>query len=50
MFLVTEYTNNYQRQRLISNSSTAILFSRFGFKLGKEKFSLGANAMFPIKI
>jgi hypothetical protein len=42
------YSSNFQRKQIVLSTSGDVLFSRFGFELGKEKFSLGANAMFPI--
>ncbi|MBL0014196.1 MAG: transporter [Flavobacterium sp.] len=42
------YASNYQRNQIVRDTSGDVLFSRFGFELGKEKFSIGANAMIPI--
>lgn len=42
------YENNYQHNQKVRNTSGDVLFSRFGFEIGKDKFSFGANAMLPI--
>ncbi len=42
------YGNNTQYSEKVRKTSGDILFSKFGFELGKEKLSLGANVMLPI--
>ncbi len=42
------YESNYQHQQKVRNTEGAILFGKMGFEIGKDRFSLGANAMLPI--
>lgn len=42
------YTSNHQYSEIVRKSSGDILFGKFGFELGKDKLSFGANAMLPI--
>jgi len=42
------YASNKQWGQLISNTSGDVLFSKMGFEVGRNKLSLGANAMLPI--
>ncbi|NRT13716.1 hypothetical protein HNP99_000041 [Flavobacterium sp. 28A] len=42
------YETNKQYGEKVLNTSGDILFSKFGFEIGKDKLSLGVNAMLPI--
>ena len=42
------YEDNYQHNQKVRNTSGDVLFSKFGFEIGKDKFSLGVNVMLPI--
>lgn len=42
------YGSNTQYSEKVRKTSGDILFSKLGFELGKDKFSLGANVMLPI--
>ena len=42
------YESNKQYGNVLPDTSGAILFSKFGLEAGKDKFSIGINAMFPI--
>jgi hypothetical protein len=42
------YESNYQHSQKLKDTSGAILFGKLGFEVGKDRFSLGANAMLPI--
>ena len=42
------YESNYQYQQKIRNTEGDIMFGKMGFEIGKDRFSLGANAMLPI--
>lgn len=42
------YENNYQYTKRVRDTSGDIVFGKLGFELGKDRFSLGANAMLPI--
>jgi len=42
------YASNFQREQIVRNTSGDVIFGRFGFEMGKERFSIGANAMIPI--
>lgn len=42
------YESNYQQSQKLKDTSGAILFSKLGFEVGKDRFSFGANAMLPI--
>lgn len=42
------YGENKQYGEGVHNTAGDILFSKFGFEIGKDKFSLGVNAMLPI--
>lgn len=42
------YQNNEQHKQIVRDTAGDILFGKFGFEIGKDKFSLGANAMLPI--
>lgn len=42
------YETNKQYGENVLNTVGDILFSKFGFELGKDRFSLGVNAMLPI--
>lgn len=42
------YESNYQHSQKLKDTSGAILFSKLGFEVGKDRFSFGANAMLPI--
>jgi hypothetical protein len=42
------YESNYQHSQKLKDASGAILFSKLGFEVGKDRFSFGANAMLPI--
>ncbi|CAM4080511.1 MULTISPECIES: transporter [Flavobacterium] len=42
------YKDNYQHGQKLRDTAGDIVFSKFGFEIGKDKFSLGANVMLPI--
>lgn len=42
------YGNNRQYGEIVRKTSGDIFFSKLGFEIGKDKFSLGANLMLPI--
>jgi hypothetical protein len=42
------YEDNYQHKQKVRNTSGDIFMGKIGFEIGKDKFSLGANAMIPI--
>ena len=42
------YENNKQHKQIVRNTAGDILFGKFGFEIGKNKFSFGANMMLPI--
>ena len=42
------YASNKQVQQDVIGTKGDILFSKFGLEIGKNKFSLGLNAMLPI--
>ena len=42
------YESNYQQSQKLKDTSGAILFSKLGFEVGKDRFSFGANTMLPI--
>lgn len=42
------YGSNTQYSEKVRKTSGDVLFGKFGFELGKDKFSLGANMMLPI--
>ena len=42
------YTSNKQVKQDVIGTKGDILFSKFGLEVGKDKFSLGINAMLPI--
>lgn len=42
------YQNNEQHKQIVRDTAGDILFGKFGFEIGKDKFSFGANAMLPI--
>ena len=42
------FASNFQRKQMVRNTSGDIVFGRVGFEFGKDRFSLGANAMIPI--
>lgn len=43
------YQTNKQHSLDLPNTAGDILFSKFGIEAGKDKFSIGVNAMLPIK-
>ncbi len=43
------YESNIQRGQKLKNTEGNILFSKIGFEMGKDKFSIGANIMLPIQ-
>ncbi|WP_269685561.1 transporter [Flavobacterium lacustre] len=42
------YESNYQHSQKLKDTSGEILFGKLGFEVGKDRFSIGANAMLPI--
>jgi hypothetical protein len=42
------YASNKQVQQEIPGTKGDIIFSKWGFEIGRNKFSMGVNAMFPI--
>ncbi len=42
------YESNSQHGQTVRNTAGNLLLSKIGFEVGKNKFSLGANAMIPI--
>lgn len=42
------YNSNKQFKQVVSDTKGDLVFGKFGFELGKDKFSLGANLMLPI--
>lgn len=42
------YQSNYQMGQELKNTAGDVFFSKIGFEMGKDKFSLGANIMLPI--
>jgi hypothetical protein len=42
------YESNYQYNKKVRKTSGDIFFAKFGFEVGKDKLSVGANAMLPI--
>jgi hypothetical protein len=42
------YESNKQHGQELSNTAGDVLFSKFGFEIGKDKLSLGMSAMLPI--
>lgn len=42
------YENNEQHKQIVRDTAGDILFGKFGFEMGKNKFSFGANVMLPI--
>ena len=42
------YEDNFQHKQKVRNTSGDIFMGKIGFEIGKDKFSLGANAMLPI--
>lgn len=42
------YQSNQQFQQDVIGTKGDVVFSKFGFELGKENFSIGMNAMLPI--
>lgn len=42
------YESNYQYSQKVRNTAGNIVMSKIGFEVGKNKLSLGANAMLPI--
>lgn len=42
------YGSNHQYSEIVRKTSGDILFSKFGFEIGRDKLSLGANVMLPI--
>lgn len=42
------YSNNYQHQQELRDTSGDIIFGKIGFEIGKNKLSFGANFMRPI--
>ncbi|MBL7885815.1 MAG: transporter [Flavobacterium sp.] len=42
------YENNEQHKQIVRDTAGDILFGKFGFEVGKNKFSFGANVMLPI--
>lgn len=42
------YEDNFQHKQKVRNTSGNIFMGKIGFEIGKDKFSLGANAMLPI--
>jgi hypothetical protein len=43
-----KYDSNKQHGEKLPDTSGDILFGKFGFEAGKDKFSIGVNAMLPI--
>lgn len=43
-----DYASNYRYGQELQDTSGDILFGKFGFEIGKDKFSFGATAMLPI--
>lgn len=42
------FETNYQHNQKVRNTSGDIFMGKFGFEMGKKKFSFGANIMLPI--
>ena len=42
------YDSNYQYRELLRFTKGNVFFGKIGFELGKNRFSLGANTMFPL--
>ena len=42
------YNSNQQFKQKVADTKGDVVFGKFGFELGKDKFSLGANLMLPI--
>jgi hypothetical protein len=42
------FEDNFQHKQKVRNTSGDIFMGKIGFEIGKDKFSLGANAMLPI--
>lgn len=42
------YESNKQHGQVLPNTAGDVLFSKFGFEIGKDKFSLGMSAMLPV--
>lgn len=42
------YEDNEQHKQIVRDTAGAILFGKFGFEMGKDKFSFGATAMLPM--
>lgn len=42
------YESNIQRGQELKNTEGNIVFSKIGFEMGKDKFSMGVNVMLPI--
>lgn len=42
------YQENYQHKQKVRNTSGDILFGKLGMEIGKNKLSMGVNAMLPI--
>jgi hypothetical protein len=42
------YESNYQYNQRMRKISGDIFFGKFGFEVGRDKLSVGANAMLPI--
>ncbi|NJM80323.1 MAG: transporter [Flavobacterium sp.] len=47
-FAGEKYDDNYQYNQKVRNTAGDVFFSKLGFEIGRDKFSLGANAMLPI--
>ena len=43
------YQSNKQHQVKLANTSGEILFGKLGVEAGKDKFSVGVNAMLPVR-
>lgn len=43
------YGSNYQYEQKIRYTEGQVLFGKLGFEMGKNRFSIGANTMFPLQ-